>query len=237
MLNTGQHLEELLDQQVEEVTDLVESGACQCGTQAHQEDQIAVLNGTVQFLTTQLNAMMKQQKNTQKTLDCAISLFNKQHDRTQQLESMLNQVLIAVNLQLVNPPFFQQPTKSDDLQVKMKEWKKKLDQILQGSAPPSPPAPALAPISSAPKIPAPTPYNGTAEDVSSAINCIHQYAAILIGQYPDMCLGDLVHRVLILLQHFLTTQWINEARLRYFNFTDPNTLMTLFAEFEAKFGN
>ncbi|KAF8643371.1 hypothetical protein AX16_009057 [Volvariella volvacea WC 439] len=236
MLDAGRYLEELLDQRVEEVTDLVESGACQCRTQAHQEDQIAVLNGTVQSLTMQLDAMTKQQKDTQKTLDRAISLFNKQHDHGQQLESMLNQVLIAVNSQLVNPPFFQQPTKPDDLQIKMEEWEKKLDQILQGSAPPPPPpAPAPVPIPSALKIPAPAPYNGTAEDVSLAVNCICQYAAILIGQYPDMRLGDLVHQVLILLQHSSTTQWIDEARLRYFNSMDPNALMTLFLKFEMEF--
>ncbi|KAF8637251.1 hypothetical protein AX16_010850 [Volvariella volvacea WC 439] len=52
-----------------------------------------------------------------------------------------------------------------------------------------------------------------------------------------MRLGDLVHRVLILLQHSSTTQWVDEARLRYFTSTDPSTLMTLFAEFETEFGD
>ncbi|KAF8643047.1 hypothetical protein AX16_009234 [Volvariella volvacea WC 439] len=201
VLDAGRHLEEQLDQRTDEITDLVESGACQCGTQAHQDDQIAVLNGTIQFLTTQLNAITKQQKDSQKTLDRAIVLFGKQQDRTQQLEIMLNQ-------------------------VKMEEWEKKLDQILQGSAPPPPPpVPAPVPtqpsIPPAPKIPAPAPFNGTSKNVSPAINCIQQYAAILIGQYPNIRLGDL----------------IDKARLRYFNSTDPNALITLFAEFEVEFGD
>ncbi|KAF8643527.1 hypothetical protein AX16_008989 [Volvariella volvacea WC 439] len=120
----------------------------------------------------------------------------------------------------------------------MEEWEKKLNQILQGSIPPPPP-PIPAPVapSSAPKIPAPAPYNGTSEDISPAINHIHQYAAILIGQYSNMRLGDLVHRVLILLQHSLTTQWVDEVWLRYFNSTDTNALMTLFLEFKQEFGD
>ncbi|KAF8660462.1 hypothetical protein AX16_001624, partial [Volvariella volvacea WC 439] len=188
--------------------------------------------------------MAKQQKDSQKTLDRAIALFHKQQDRTQQLETMLNQVLMVVNNQLANPSP-PQPTITtappDSFQVKMEEWEKKLDQILQGSAPPPPPPPTTNNPStttpSAPKIPAPAPFNGMSEDVSPAINRIRQYASILIGQYPDMRLGDLVHRVLILLQHSSTTQWVDEARLRYFTSTNPSTLMTLFAEFETEFGD
>ncbi|KAF8636815.1 hypothetical protein AX16_010950 [Volvariella volvacea WC 439] len=75
----------------------------------------------------------------------------------------------------------------------MEEWEKKLDQILQGSVPPPPPPTTItnpvASTPSAPKIPALAPFNGTSEDVSPAINRIHQYASILIGQYPDMRLG------------------------------------------------
>ncbi|KAF8639611.1 hypothetical protein AX16_010263 [Volvariella volvacea WC 439] len=162
--------------------------------------------------------MTKQQKDSQKTLDRAIALFNKQQYQTQQLETMLNQVLVVVNSQLSNPTSSQQVTTAvppDSFQVKMEEWEKKLDQILHGSAPPPPPPPPTTnpavPTPSAPKIPAPAPFNSTSKDVSPAINRIHQYAAILIGQYPDMRLGDLVHRVLILLQHSSTTQWVNEA--------------------------
>ncbi|KAF8648448.1 hypothetical protein AX16_006275 [Volvariella volvacea WC 439] len=101
--------------------------------------------------------MTKQQKDTQKTLDRAIALFHKQQDRNQQLEEMLNQVLMAVNSQLVNPTPFPQPTNPDALQVKMEEWEKKLDQILQESAPPPPPPPTTTTTinPSTPKIPAP----------------------------------------------------------------------------------
>ncbi|KAF8643312.1 hypothetical protein AX16_009105 [Volvariella volvacea WC 439] len=121
---------------------------------------------------------------------------------------MLNQVLTVVNAQLSNlTP--SQPTTTvappDSFQVKMEEWEKKLDQILQGSVPSPPPPPTTTnPItftSSAPKIPASAPFNGMSEDHSS------------------------------------TTQWVDEARLRYFTSTDPSTLMTLFVEFETKFGD
>ncbi|KAF8642663.1 hypothetical protein AX16_009450 [Volvariella volvacea WC 439] len=187
--------------------------------------------------------MTKNLKDTQKTLDQSIALFNKQQDQIQQLETMLNQVLVVMNSQLANPIPLQPTTTTippDSFQVKLEEWEKKLDQILQGSTPPPPPPTTTNPITSTPstpKIPAPTPFNGISEDVSPAINRIRQYVAILIGQYPDMRLGDLVHRVLILLQHLSTTQWVNEARLRYFTSTNPSTLMTLFAEFETEFGD
>ncbi|KAF8643209.1 hypothetical protein AX16_009160 [Volvariella volvacea WC 439] len=123
---------------------------------------------------------------------------------------MLNQVLLVINFQLTSPSPPQSTTTtppSTSFQIKIEKWEKKLNQILQRSTPPSfPPAPvfALTQTQSLPKISTLAPFNKTPKDVSSTINHIHQYAVILIGQYPDMHLGDLVHRVLIFLQHSST---------------------------------
>ncbi|KAF8642429.1 hypothetical protein AX16_009505 [Volvariella volvacea WC 439] len=163
--------------------------------------------------------MTKNLKDMQKTLDRSIALFNKQQNQTQQLETMLNQVLVVINSQLTSSSMQLAPTTPtttpDSFQVKMEEWERKLNQILQGLVQPPPPPPVSSnptvTTPSAPKIPAPAPFNNTSKDVFPAINYIQQYMAILIGQYPDMHLGDLVHQVLILLQHSSTTQWVDEA--------------------------